>query len=137
MNDWSKIGSHVSKVILFDSDGKLIIYLRDNKPTIPFPNTWDLLGGGVEANETPEQAAIRELSEEIGVSMRTLNKLSEYVVNGKWLFHIFWGSIEASTAELTLTEGQRLEGIDLSEKDKYFKGMLAQALDDYIQKDQG
>lgn len=133
--EWSKIERHISKVILFDKDGKLVIYLRDDNPAIPFPNTWDLLGGGVEENETPEQAATRELFEESGVSVNKVNKLSEYVVNGKWLFHIFWGSIEVSWTELILTEGQRLEAIHLSEKDKYIKGMLVQALDDYIAKD--
>jgi 8-oxo-dGTP diphosphatase len=34
----------------------LIIYLRDDKPDIPFPNHWDLIGGHVEEGETPEQA---------------------------------------------------------------------------------
>jgi 8-oxo-dGTP diphosphatase len=125
--EWSKVEGRVSKVILFDRDGKLVVYLRDDKPTIPFPNTWDLLGGGVEADETPEQAAIRELFEEVGFSINQVNKVSEHIVNSKWVFHIFWARIEVSWAELILTEGQRLEGIHLSEKDKYLTGMLARA----------
>ena len=30
-------------VLLFDRFNRLLIYLRDNKPEIPFPNHWDFL----------------------------------------------------------------------------------------------
>jgi 8-oxo-dGTP diphosphatase len=134
MNDWSKIEGHVSKVILFDGDGKLVIYLRDDKLTIPFPNIWDLLGGGVEENETPEQAAVRELEEEVGVPVNEVHKVSEYVVMGKWLFHIFRAKIDMSVTELTLTEGQHLQGIKLTERQNYLQGVLAAALEHYVSK---
>ena len=134
MDDWLKIESSGSKVILFDRDGKLVIYLRDNKLTIPFPNTWDLLGGGVEEDETPEQAAIRELEEEIGVKVATVYKLADYVMMGKWIFHIFWAKIDVPVSELTLREGQRLEGIELNDRQKYFQGLYADALELYVAK---
>ncbi len=47
--------------------GKLLLILRDNKPTIPFPNTWNAPGGGVEEGESPEEAVCRELLEEISI----------------------------------------------------------------------
>ena len=43
----------VAKIILFDKNDQLLIYLRDDKPTIPYPNNWDLLGGLVNKGETP------------------------------------------------------------------------------------
>jgi 8-oxo-dGTP diphosphatase len=132
MNHWSKIQNHGSKVLLFDRDNKLIIYLRDNKPDIPFPNTWDLLGGGCEENETPEQTAIRELEEEIGIAPKQVYKLSECVLQSGWTAHIFWGHLELSVSELTLNEGQRLEGIDLQDYQNYFQGLYADAIETYI-----
>ena len=41
--------------------------LRDDKPTIPSPNTWSLLGGREEEGETPEQTLHRELKEEANI----------------------------------------------------------------------
>ena len=31
----------------------ILVILRDNKPDIPWPNTWELPGGGREGQETP------------------------------------------------------------------------------------
>ena len=57
----------VAKAILLDRDGRVLIYLRDDKPTIPFPNQWDLIGGMVEAGESALVGLLREVAEEIGV----------------------------------------------------------------------
>jgi 8-oxo-dGTP diphosphatase len=43
----------IAQVLLFDRDRKLLIYLRDDKPNIPFPTHWDFFGGHIEAGETP------------------------------------------------------------------------------------
>lgn len=47
----------------------VLVYLRDDKPDIPFPNHWDLPGGGREGDETPRECALRELREEFGISL--------------------------------------------------------------------
>ncbi|MEP0393417.1 MAG: NUDIX hydrolase [Erythrobacter sp.] len=50
-------------------DQHLIAYQRDDKPGIPFPNQWDLPGGGRENGETPARCALREVEEEFGLQL--------------------------------------------------------------------
>ena len=125
----------VATALLFDRDNKLLIYLRDDKPEISFPNHWDLFGGHVEANETPEQALVRELKEELNIDVRefefykAFESLNEEKPNTKFVFVV---RIKEAAEELTLYEGQELRGIDLSEIGNYkFANMLGQILDDY------
>ena len=59
----------VAQILLFDRDNRLMIYLRDDKADIPFPNHWDFFGGHLEQGETPEQALLREVKEELGIDV--------------------------------------------------------------------
>ncbi|PWD69909.1 7,8-dihydro-8-oxoguanine-triphosphatase [Dickeya dianthicola] len=54
-------------VVLVDPYGKILLQLRDSDKDIPYPGYWSLFGGGLEGEETPAQAAVRELNEEIGI----------------------------------------------------------------------
>ena len=55
-----------AKVALFIGD-RLLTILRDDRPDIPFPNTWDFPGGGREGAETPFQTMARETREEVAL----------------------------------------------------------------------
>ena len=55
--------------IALTSGGRLLVYRRDDKPTIPWPGLWDLPGGGREGAESPEACALRELREEFGIAL--------------------------------------------------------------------
>lgn len=50
-------------------DGRILTILRDDKPTIPYPNMWDLPGGGREGNETPFECVTREVYEELSIQL--------------------------------------------------------------------
>lgn len=50
--------------VLVLSPNKILLFHRDNKPSIPFPDYWHPVGGGIEEGESPEQALRREMSEE-------------------------------------------------------------------------
>ena len=56
------------KIALFCGD-KLLTILRDDKTTIPWPNMWELPGGGREGNENPFECAAREVHEELGIHL--------------------------------------------------------------------
>ncbi len=47
----------------------ILVILRDNKPDIPWPNTWELPGGGREGQETPLECLQREVWEELGLTL--------------------------------------------------------------------
>ncbi len=127
----------IAQALLFDRDGKLLIYLRDDKPTISFPNHWDLFGGHVEAGETPEQALCRELQEEIGVALEMWRLFRRYECltgdaypNEKF---IYFSEINRRAADLTLFEGQRLTSIAAAERFDYkFANILGAVVEDFI-----
>ena len=56
------------KIALFCGD-KLLTILRDDKSNIPYPNTWELPGGGREGDESPFECAVREVYEELGIHL--------------------------------------------------------------------
>lgn len=56
------------KIALFCGD-KILTILRDDKPTIPWPNLWELPGGGREGNETPFECVAREVYEELNIQL--------------------------------------------------------------------
>ena len=48
--------------------GKILLIKRDNNPKIPNPDQWAIIGGGVEKGESFDEALVREIREEIGIS---------------------------------------------------------------------
>ena len=48
---------------------RIVTILRDDIPTIPWPGHWDLPGGGREGSETPEDTVLRELKEELSLTL--------------------------------------------------------------------
>lgn len=102
----------VSLAILVNGD-KLLLYLRDKKPGISYPDHWALLGGQVEAGESPLEAVEREIEEEIGSRASNLVFRQKIDVAGNpecddHQIHLFTGNIDRSLDELQLTEGQEL-----------------------------
>ena len=64
----SRMDFHGCKIVLFCGD-KLLTILRDDKENIPWPNMWELPGGGREGNESPFECATREVYEELGIHL--------------------------------------------------------------------
>jgi 8-oxo-dGTP pyrophosphatase MutT (NUDIX family) len=64
-------------ILIEDNKLALIERHRAEKHYFAFP------GGGVDKGETPEQAAIREAEEELGIVVEIKQKVAEVVFNGK------------------------------------------------------
>ncbi len=58
----------VAAVALVDADGRVLIAKRPEGKTMA--GLWEFPGGKVQAEETPEQALVRELEEELGIDTR-------------------------------------------------------------------
>ena len=56
------------KIALFCED-RILTILRDDKASIPWPNMWELPGGGREGDESPFECAAREVYEELGIHL--------------------------------------------------------------------
>lgn len=50
-------------------DGQILTILRDDKEGIPWPNMWELPGGGREGDETPFECVAREVYEELSIQL--------------------------------------------------------------------
>lgn len=112
---------------LIDVDGRVLLAKRPAGK--PMPHLWEFPGGKIEENETPEQAIIRELDEELGIDTKStcLAPLS-FVSHAYDDFHLvmllyvcrrWWGTAEARVAsELAWVRAPRLGDYDMPAADK-------------------
>jgi 8-oxo-dGTP diphosphatase len=81
---------------------QVLTLLRDDKPDIPWPNLWDLPGGGRDGDEDPIETATRELKEELGITLpeerivfhhEALNEAGKTI----HFFLVLWDSLDPET----------------------------------------
>ena len=95
-------------IIFVNDQKKVLLFLRDNIPDIPYPNMWDVPGGHGENGETPEQCIIREMKEEMDLDLDDFHLFSvmEFADRREYTF---WKKANLDIHQIRLTEGQRLK----------------------------
>jgi len=103
----------VSHVIFENEEGELLLYLRDNKQSIPFPHHWDLIGGHVEEDESVEEGLIREVKEELNLNLMGHKFWRSYVCLEGDVYpnikYIYTAKIDLPINEITLMEGEKVQ----------------------------
>lgn len=101
-------------LILEDGEGRILLQLRDDIPTIPYPNRWGTFGGQIEVGETPEEAIVREIREELEYALEDAEYIGNYPFDG-YDIHMFKKvDPNLKLENLVVREGQR--GVLVSEK---------------------
>jgi mutator protein MutT len=87
--------------IIQNKKGEILLLHRNAKDKIQ----WETPGGKVEEGESPEECAIRETREEIGVEVKLLKKLGqkEFEENGYKMDYI-WFLTEITSGEPKISE---------------------------------
>jgi 8-oxo-dGTP diphosphatase len=108
---------HAVAIIIENRRGKILLLLRDDKPSISYPNHWTLVGGKVEEGEMPETAAHREMLEEIGMDIdltfwKRYDRQHPNVIVDQY---IYAGKMDVPRKYLILGEGQDLRFFNFHE----------------------
>jgi 8-oxo-dGTP diphosphatase len=96
---------------LVDSRGWLLLQERDEHAPVE-PNKWCLVGGGVEAGESAEAAAYRELAEETGIVCDDLTWLGQHdlpcALHGRDSVDLFTARTAVSDGDIVCGEGRQI-----------------------------
>jgi 8-oxo-dGTP diphosphatase len=127
----------IAAIILVNDNGEFLLALRDNKPGIPFPDHWDLIGGHVEEGETPEEALVREVKEELDIDLKEYSffRMYECLTGDVYenIKYIYTGKINIPIEEVTLLEGERPQYFTREEiPDVNFANIMKSIVLDYI-----
>jgi 8-oxo-dGTP diphosphatase len=95
-------------ILFVNEQRQILLFLRDDLPHIPYPNTWDVPGGHVEEGETAAQCIVREMKEEMGYDLEGLQIFSVKEFSDR-VEHTFWKSADLNIDEISLQEGQCLK----------------------------
>ena len=110
----------VAAAVLIDADGRVLLASRPEGKS--FAGLWEFPGGKLAPNESPEQALVRELQEELGVatSIGCLSPLS-FVSHAYDHFHLLMPVFACRVWRGTpaAREGQQLAWVTLRELDGY------------------
>lgn len=100
----------VVSALLVNRRGEVLLQLRDDDPTLLFPNCWTLPGGHVERGESAGEAIRRELMEEMRLAVPLRVWKTSIAPRANYTVHqtFFTGPLDVPAESLSLSEGQAL-----------------------------
>ncbi len=108
----------VAMVILHQGD-RVLMQLRDSAPGTYAGGLWGIFGGHMEAGETPEQTAVREIDEELDLRLEgPLALVTHRIDDGRERF-VYAVELSAPLEALSLREGAGMALLPRSELDAY------------------
>ena len=97
-----------SSIIFVNNKLEILLFLRDDKLGLPYRNMWDVPGGHVEEDETPEECIIREMKEEMNLDLKDFQLLCQTEFDDR-IEYTYWKKVNLNIAEIDLMEGQYLK----------------------------
>jgi len=97
-----------TSLIFVNDHNQVLLFLRDDKPDLPYRNMWDVLGGHVDPDETPEECIIREMKEEIDLNLKDFQLLCCKEFDDR-IEYTYWKKANLIIENINLMEGQRLK----------------------------
>lgn len=96
-----------ASIIFVNDQQQVLLFLRDDKPALPYRNMWDVPGGHVEPDETPQECIVREMKEEMNLDLKDFQLFCEKEFNDR-LEYTFWKKQNLEINKINLLEGQYL-----------------------------
>ena len=123
---WDRLERDINGVIL-EKNGKILLQFRDTNDETKNPGLWGIFGGGIEEKETPEQAIIREIKEELGIKLNKndLDLIVKTNFNGE-KHYIFKYILKTKLLNIKLSEGAKMKFFsrkEILELDKLVPGL--------------
>ena len=123
-----------TSIIFVNDKRQILLFLRDDKPGLPYRNMWDIPGGHVEDGETPEQCIIREMKEEMDLTLNSFELFSVKEFDDR-IEYTFWKKANLDIEKVNLHEGQRLKWFTETEaKNTKLAYGFNEIVDDFLKK---
>lgn len=96
--------------VICEYKGKILLLLRH--PDKPYGNLWNLPAGTIEKNESPQEAAVRELGEEAGINinLKDLGEKRTYIERyPEYDYYSHWFKANTASDSVTLKDDEAIE----------------------------
>jgi len=95
--------------VITDEQGRTLLLHRNNGKHMQ----WEIPGGKIDAGETAEQAAAREIKEELGVDIEILEKIGDAgFTQGRRKYHYTWFSAVVSGGQPKVAEPKTFDNLE-------------------------